>query len=176
LFAYLYAHPGRKLLFMGAEFAQEGEWSEARSLDWHVAGDEPRQGIFRLIGDLNALYRATPALHADDDSWAGFAWLECDDHERVVAAFARTDPANGTCVVVVLNLSGNEYSAYALAVPAAGRYREILNTDAERYGGRNRGNFGGVEAQAVPEGGARLELYVPPQSALWLQFEPDAPA
>jgi 1,4-alpha-glucan branching enzyme len=171
MYAYLYAHPGRKLLFMGAEFAQEGEWSETRSLDWHLLDGPRRAGIFALVGDLNALYRATPALYVDDDSWNGFAWLECDDRERLVLAFTRTDPDGGGSLAVVLNLSGIEYAAYSLPVPAAGLYREILNTDAGRYGGRNRGNFGAVEAAASPEGGARLELYVPPQSVLWLAYE-----
>ena len=176
MYAYLYAHPGKKLLFMGAEFAQEGEWAETRSLDWHQL-DEPRhRGVFDLLGDLNALYRATPALWACDDSWDGFTWLECEDRERLVAAFVRSDPASGGRTIVVLNLSGNEYAPYSLSLPAPGRYREILNTDAERYGGRNRGNFGAVEAVALPEGGARLDLYVPPQSALWLEAEPQIDA
>ena len=171
MYAYLYAHPGKKLLFMGAEFAQEGEWAETRSLDWHQLEEPLRRGVFNLIGDLNAFYRATPALYADDDSWDGFAWLVCDDRRHLVEAFTRTDPASGEALTVVVNLSGNEYPRYALDVPQAGRYREVLNTDAERYGGRNRGNLGTVEAVELPGGGTRLELYVPPQSVLWLAPE-----
>jgi len=151
--------------------AQEGEWSETRSLDWHRL-DEPRyRGIQTLIGDLNRFYRAHPALYADDDSWAGFAWLECNDREQLVEAFLRTDPGSAECIAVVLNLSGSEYARHHLSVPAPGLYREILNTDAERYGGRNRGNFGTVEAAPAPDGSGRLELYVPPQSVLWLRLE-----
>jgi 1,4-alpha-glucan branching enzyme len=171
MYAYLYAHPGKKLLFMGAEFGQEGEWAETRSLDWHLLEQPRYRGVSALVGDLNALYRAKPALYADDDSWEGFSWLECDDRERLVVAFVRSDPEAGGRLVVVLNLSGNEYARYALTVPDAGHYREVLNTDAERYGGRNRGNFGAVDAIALDEGGARLELYIPPQSALWLERE-----
>jgi 1,4-alpha-glucan branching enzyme len=173
LLAYTYAHPGKKLLFMGGEFGQEGEWSEARSLDWHLLDAPRHRGISRLVADLNALYVETPALYGDDDSWAGFAWIECDDRESLVAAFVRTDPATRDAVTAVLNLSGREYARHRLAVPEPGRYREILNTDAERYGGRNRGNFGEVRAVAAPSGGATLDLYVPPLSALWLRFEPE---
>jgi 1,4-alpha-glucan branching enzyme len=171
MYAYLYAHPGKKLLFMGAEFAQEGEWAETRSLDWHELEHPRNRGLFALVTDLNALYRSTPALYADDDSWAGFSWIECNDRERLVEAFLRVDPVSGERLAVVLNLSGREYARYALPVPAPGRYREVLNTDAQRYGGRNRGNFGGVDAVALADGSGLLVFYVPPQSVLWLAPE-----
>jgi 1,4-alpha-glucan branching enzyme len=171
LYAYLFAHPGKKLLFMGAEFAQEGEWSEARSLDWHLLADPRRQGIAALVRDLNALYTGTPALHACDNDWGGFEWIEADDATRSVAAFLRKDPASGTFAVVVLNLSGISYDGYRVGVPLGGTYRELINTDSAAYGGANRGNLGEVEALEHGTQGRpfALELYLPPQSALLLE-------
>jgi 1,4-alpha-glucan branching enzyme len=171
LYAYLFSHPGKKLLFMGAEFAQEGEWSEARSLDWHLLADPRRQGIAALVRDLNALYAGTPALHAHDNDWGGFEWIEADDASRSVAAFLRKDPASGSFAVVVLNLSGISYDSYRVGVPLGGTYRELINTDSAGYGGANRGNLGKVEALEPGTHGRpfALELYLPPQSALLLE-------
>jgi 1,4-alpha-glucan branching enzyme len=171
LYAYMFTHPGKKLLFMGAEFAQEGEWSEARSLDWHLLADPRRQGISALVHDLNALYADVDALHACDDSWDGFEWIEADDASRSVAAYLRKDPASGSFVVVVLNLSGIAYEGYRVGVPLAGTYRELLNTDSATYGGADRGNLGEVESSAEGANGRpfALELYLPPQSALLLE-------
>jgi len=130
-----------------------------------------------LLRDLNRMYAARPALHVCDDDWAGFSWLECDDRERAVTAFVRRDPAGDAFVVAVLNLSGVGFERYRLGVPAAGTYREVLNTDAGHYAGRNRGNFGSVASEDVPMHGqaASLELYLPPQTLLLLAPDP-APA
>jgi 1,4-alpha-glucan branching enzyme len=170
LYGYMFAHPGKKLLFMGDEFAQEGEWSEARSLDWYQLEDPRRQALLRLVRDLNRTYAERPALHACDDSWAGFTWLEADDRDRAVAAFVRRDPASGEFALAVLNLSGVGFAAYRVGTPQAGVYREILNTDAALYGGANRGNFGSVTSENEPAHGQpySLELYVPPQTLLLL--------
>ncbi len=168
LYGYLFTHPGKKLLFMGDEFAQEGEWSEARSLDWHQLDDPRRRALVALLRDLGRLYRATPALYACDFDWSGFEWIDCSDPQSGVAAFVRRDPKSGSFVVVVLNLSGSAQDRYRVGVPAAGTYDEVLNTDAARYGGRNRGNAGAVAASGVPAHGRpeSLELYVPPQTLL----------
>ncbi|MBC5810220.1 MAG: 1,4-alpha-glucan branching protein GlgB [Candidatus Eremiobacteraeota bacterium] len=168
LYGYMYAHPGKKLLFMGSEFAQEAEWSEARSLDWHQLDDPRRRALSVLVKDLNDVYRKEPALHGCDYDWAGFEWIDCDDRERAVAAFVRRDPAGGNFAVAVMNLSGSGYERYRVGVPVGGRYREILNTDAAAYGGRNRGNFGTVTADETPAHGRpmSIELYLPPQTLL----------
>ena len=170
MYSYLFTHPGKKLLFMGAEFAQEGEWSEARSLDWHQLEDPRRRGLSALVRDLNALYRDTPALSRCDDGWGGFEWIEADDGARAVAAFMRKDPQSGDFVIVVLNLSGLEYARYRVGVPLAGEYREIFNSDAAAYAGENRGNLGTAPALDPGAQGRpfALELVLPPQSALVL--------
>jgi len=170
LYGYLYTHPGKKLMFMGDEFGQEGEWNEARSLDWHQLEDPKRRGLSALVRDLNGIYRKTPSLYACESDWHGFEWIDCDDRTNAVASFVRRDPASGAFVVVVMNLSGTGYAGYRIGVPAAGRYREVLNSDAAAYGGRNRGNFGTAGALATPAHGqpASLELYLAPQSLLIL--------
>ena len=170
LYGYLYTHPGKKLMFMGDEFGQEGEWDEARSLDWHQLDDPKRRGLSAFVRDLNRIYRETPALYACESDWHGFEWIDCDDRTNAVASFLRRDPASGAFVVVVMNLSGTAYDGYRIGVPAAGRYNEVLNSDAAAYGGRNRGNFGTVSALATPSHGqpASLELYLAPQSLLIL--------
>jgi 1,4-alpha-glucan branching enzyme len=176
LFAYQYAHPGKKLLFMGAEFGQAAEWSEERSLDWHLLADPRRRGVQRLVHDLNALYRATPALWRCDDGWAGFTWISCDDTSSAVLAFERHDPKSGDVLVFAINLSGVGYERYRIGVPHGGRWREVLNTDAAAYGGGGRGNYGITTAREIAQHGRShaLELYLPPQSALALV--PDVPA
>jgi 1,4-alpha-glucan branching enzyme len=170
LYGYLYTHPGKKLMFMGDEFGQEGEWSEARSLDWHQLEDPRRRALSAYVRDLNRLYRNTPALHACESDWQGFEWIECDDRANAVAAFLRRDPQSGTLAAVVMNLSGVAYDGYRLGVPIGGRYREILNSDSASYGGKNRGNFGNVTAAETPSHGkpVSLKLYLPPQSLLVL--------
>ena len=168
LYALMYAHPGKKLMFMGAEFAQEGEWNEGRSLDWHLLADARRRGTSRLVRDLNTLYRATPALYRCDYQWEGFQWIDCSDRSSAVVAFIRRDPADESFVVVVLNLSGIAYERYRIGVPQAGAYREIFNTDAALYGGGNLGNLGRVEAAAPGAHGFEqaLELVLPAQSVV----------
>jgi 1,4-alpha-glucan branching enzyme len=170
LYAYLYVHPGKKLLFMGSEFGQEGEWSEARSLDWHHTGEPRRRALGEFVRDLNRIYRTTPALYACDDDWRGFEWIECEDRERAVVAFVRRDPNGGTFAVVIMNLSGVAQDGYRVGVPIGGRYRELLNSDAAAYGGTNRGNFGTVEAAEIKAHGrpVSLKLYLPPQSLILL--------
>jgi 1,4-alpha-glucan branching enzyme len=173
LYAYMWAHPGKKLIFMGAEIAQEQEWSHERSLDWHLL-DRPRHaGVQRLVRDLNRVYRENPPLWELDAEGAGFRWLVVDDRDANVVAFARFG-ASGHPLVAVANLSPVPRSAYRTPLPRGGYWREILNSDAEAYGGANLGNLGGVHAEEIAWGGESwsAELTLPPLGVVWLT--PDA--
>jgi 1,4-alpha-glucan branching enzyme len=166
-YAFMFGHPGKKLLFMGNEFAQEREWNHDQSLDWHLTGNERHAGIQLLVRDLNNLYRTTPALHELDCEAAGFEWLVTDDADRCVFAFLRKGKdARARCVVVV-NFIPQVYRDYRIKVPFAGQWREVLNSDAACYGGSDVGNAGGVrtlEMGPVPE----LNLVIPPLAAIFL--------
>ncbi|MDX1562885.1 MAG: alpha amylase C-terminal domain-containing protein, partial [Gammaproteobacteria bacterium] len=168
-YAYMFAHPGKKLLFMGNEFGQADEWHHDRSLDWHLADDPRHRGVQQLVRDLNGAYRKYPALHEIDYEPAGFRWLNCDDRDNSVFAFARFD-RHGRCVVAISNFTPVVREAYSLGVPHAGRFREILNTDADCYGGSGAGNLGAVEAVAEPYQWcpAKLTLRLPPLATLYL--------
>ena len=173
LFALMYAHPGKKLLFMGAEFAQEAEWNADRSLDWHLAAEPQRAGIGQLLRDLNGQYRAIPALHELDAVGEGFAWISYDDRQNGVVAFERFGIDREQQLVAVCNFSGRRIDDYRIGVSRAGAYRETLNTDAAVYGGRNEGNLGGVHSEPIALHGRpqSLVLTVPALGALWLQPE-----
>ena len=148
-YSFMWTHPGKKLLFMGQEFAQGREWNHGASLDWHQADDPQHRGIQHLVRDLNRLYRETPALHRTDCSPDGFEWLEADDAENSVIAFIRRGAAGDPAVVVAINFTPVERNAYRVGFPAAGRWDEIFNSDAAAYGGGDRGNGGAVTAEAV---------------------------
>ena len=171
LYAYMWAHPGKKLLFMGQEFAQPAEWSEERSLDWHLLEQRDHAGVQNLIRDLNRAYRQEPAMWELDAEPAGFYWLEPNDADANVVAFARvgtSDPSRH--VVCVLNLSPVVRGPYRLGLPRSGRWRELVNTDSQYYGGSDVGNFGGVEAEGIPWHGQQFsaEFTLPPLGGLWL--------
>ncbi len=169
LYAYMWAHPGKKLLFMGGEIAQDDEWSHERSIDWHLA-DRPRHGgMQRLVRDLNHRYRETPALWELDADGSGFRWLVVDDRDANVVAFARFS-ASGHPLVAVANLSPVPRPGYRTPLPRGGFWREVLNTDSDVYGGANIGNMGGVNAEAVPWGGESWSAAVtlPPLGVVWL--------
>jgi 1,4-alpha-glucan branching enzyme len=170
LYAYMWAHPGKKLLFMGCELAQWREWSHERSLDWHLLAERDHAGIQALVRDLNAVYRDTPALWEVDDSPDGFRWLEANDADRNVVAFARVGATDDELLVCVCNLSPVPRERYRVGLPRSGRWREALNSDAELYGGANMGNLGGVDTEAVPwhEQPNSAELTLPPLGVLWL--------
>jgi 1,4-alpha-glucan branching enzyme len=171
LYAYMWAHPGKKLLFMGGEFAQEQEWSHARSLDWHLLEQPGHSGMQRLVRDLNRLYRETPAFWEVDFDPSGFYWIEPNDSDRNVVVFARVGAAPDRDVAVcVLNLSPVPREGYRIGLPKPGRWREALNTDAEHYGGSNVGNFGAVFAEDMPwmSQPYSAEVTMPPLGALWL--------
>ena len=144
-YGFMWTHPGKKLLFMGCEFAQGMEWNHAKSLDWHLLDLPQHRGVQSFVRDLNHLYRATPALYVHDTRPEGFAWIESNDAEASTYAFARKGGAADPMVVVALNMTPVE-RRYRLGFPAAGQWDEVLNSDAAAYGGGNRGNMGGVRA------------------------------
>jgi 1,4-alpha-glucan branching enzyme len=169
LFAHMFGHPGKKLLFAGGEFAQRDEWRDEASLDWHLTQWPPHSGVQRLVGDCNRLYRELPALHVCDAESGGFEWIQFDDERNAVCAWVRFDAERRGHVIVACNYSGVRLDGYRLGVPQAGAYREILNTDAAIYGGANEGNFGGVETAPVPKHGRAqsISVVLPPLSAVF---------
>ncbi len=170
--AYMWGHPGKQLLFMGAELGQEAEWSESRSLDWWLLDTPWHRGLHGMVRQLNTTYTANRALWAEDFAPSGFQWLEADDYAHNVFAWLRT--AEGSPPVVCLsNFAGSPHEEYRLGLPHAGRWREILNTDAEEYGGSGVGNLGVVEATGTPSHGrpASVVLRVPPLATIWLTPE-----
>jgi len=170
LYAYQWTHPGKQLLFMGQEFAQADEWSEGRSLDWWSLDDPLRAGVHRMVKDLNALYKATPALWQLDHTPDGFEWIDSDDADHNVLAYVRKGRDVPPAVVVV-NFAGVPHEHYRLALPAGGRWREVFNTDAHEYGGSGVGNLGEVEAMPDPYHGRPWSAVVriPPYGAIVLQ-------
>ncbi len=166
-YAFMWAYPGKKLLFMGQEFAQGAEWSESRPLDWWQLDIPEHRGVKDLVRDLNHLYRARTALHARDCEPEGFEWLLADEAETSVFAWVRRAPGANP-VAVVCNFTPVPRPDYRLPLPLAGRWREIVNTDAAAYGGSGMGNLGAVEADAA---GAVVTL--PPLATLWLEYAPD---
>lgn len=151
-FGYMWAYPGKKLLFMGQEFGQPAEWNHDAALDWDVLRDPGHRGVQSTVRDLNRLYREQPALHRFDADGRGFQWLLVDAADDQVFAWLRRGAPGDPHVVVVLNLAPVERTGYRIAFPVPGRWIEALNTDAEVYGGGNRGNRGAIETEAVPQG------------------------
>jgi len=173
LYAYQYAHPGKKLLFMGQELAQRREWSEDRSLDWHLLDHESHKSVQRLVADLNKLYAARPSLHQVEFDWQGFEWINANDADNSVFSFLRRSKNSNETMVVVLNATPVVRKNYVIGVPHRGFYREVLNTDSAQYGGSNVGNLGGVQALALPHLGRpfSLSLALPPLGALFLLLD-----
>jgi 1,4-alpha-glucan branching enzyme len=166
-YAFMFGHPGKKLLFMGNEFAQENEWSHDRSLDWHLLRSPRHAGISSLVRDLNRLYRGVPALHELDCDSAGFEWLVMHDADRGVFAWLRKGRDTRERCLVVVNFVPQVHRDYRIKVPFSGTWREVLNTDAEIYGGSNVGNAGAVrtlDEGTVPE----VSLAIPPLAAIFL--------
>jgi 1,4-alpha-glucan branching enzyme len=173
LYAYQYAHPGKKMLFMGSEFAQRVEWNHDTQLEWNLLAYEPHRGVQRLVKDLNALSQSEPALHERDFDWQGFEWLDCNDAEASVLSFVRKARNERDFLVVVANFTPVARDNYRVGVPQTGRYVELLNTDARIYAGSNYGNLGGVNSETIPWLGREhsLNLKLPPLSVLFLKLE-----
>ena len=168
-YAFMWGYPGKKLLFMGQEMAPWSEWSEARGLDWHLLDEAPHRGVQALVRDLNGRYRSHPALHARDCEPEGFQWLVVDDRENSVFAWARYSGGGDPPIVVVSNFTPVPREGYMLPLPAAGRWLEIINTDAAGYGGSGMGNLGAVTADAGPLQGqpASARVTLPPLATLY---------
>jgi 1,4-alpha-glucan branching enzyme len=170
LYAFMWAHPGKKLLFMGGELAQWHEWNSEASLDWHLLEDRDHQGVQTLVRDLNRIYRDTPALWEIDFEPAGFRWLEPNDAAANVLAFARVGHDPERQLVCVCNLSPVPRYGYRVGMPLRGDWHEVLNTDSTFYGGSGVGNLGAVEAEATPwhDQPFSADLTLPPLGAVWL--------
>ena len=164
--AFMWAHPGKKLLFMGCELGQESEWNHDDELAWHLLERPEHSGLQRLVGDLNRLYRDEPALHRLDSDPGGFEWLVGNDALNSVFAFLRKSEEGEAPIAFLVNMTPQPHSGYRIPLPRDGLWREILNSDAEIYGGSGRGNAGLVEAR-----GGIAELVLPPLAALMLRHE-----
>ena len=167
--AFMWAHPGKQLLFMGAEFGQESEWAEARELDWWLLDHPEHRGAQALVRDLNRVYAETPALWERDSDPAGFTWINADDADTNVFSFARF--GQESMLVCVANFSPVPRSGYRIGMPWAGEWEEVLNTDAASYTGSGIGNLGSVQAHLGDWGGfpAHADLTVPPLATIWLR-------
>ena len=168
--AFMYAHPGKKLLFMGAELAQPGEWNHDAQLDWALLDDPAHRGVHDLLCDLNRCYRDRPALWQADHLPEGFEWIDYGDAERGVLTFLRHDASRREHVLVACNFTPVVHHDYRVGTPRAGAYREVLNTDSAHYGGSNAGNQGRVQAEATPCHGREhsVSLTLPPLAAVYL--------
>jgi 1,4-alpha-glucan branching enzyme len=172
LLGYMWAHPGKKLLFMGSEFGQTREWNHDLSLDWHLLQYGSHAGAQSWLRDLNGVYKTRPALFGRDFGNEGFEWVDCHDSDESVISFLRRGP-HGETMLVVLNATPVPRAEYRVGVPQGGYWREVLNSDAPCYGGSGQGNAGGVTADDGWNHHGRphsLLLRLPPLSALF--FEP----
>ena len=171
LFGYMYAHPGKKLLFMGGELGQADEWNHDRGLDWHLLDEPLHAGVRRWVADLNHVYRDEPALWQQDFSPAGFEWIDCNDAEQSVLSFVRRDANGDRIVLAVINFTPIPRHNYQVGVPRSGFWEEVLNSDATHYGGSGHGNLGGVQTAPTAAHGRfhSLTLTVPPLGAVLLR-------
>ncbi|MFH1338897.1 MAG: 1,4-alpha-glucan branching protein GlgB [Candidatus Omnitrophota bacterium] len=166
LLGYMYAHPGKKLLFMGGEFGQWKEWDHEYSLDWHLLQYDKHQYIQRWVRDLNNLYRSEPAMYELDCEFEGFSWVDCNDWEKSVVSFIRRGSSTKDIFLVVCNFTPLPRYNYKVGVPSAGYWQEVLNSDAKEYGGSGHGNLGGLKTAPVSFHGKyhSLSLTLPPLS------------
>jgi 1,4-alpha-glucan branching enzyme len=173
-FAYMWAHPGKQLLFMGCEIGQESEWAEARELDWWLLDHPEHRGVHDLVRDLNRVYTDSPALWSRDDDPAGFQWVDANDAGRSVYSFIRR--GDGPDVVSVSNFRDHPHEGLRLGLPAAGTWQEVLNTDSSTYSGSGVGNLGSLTAAEGEHDGqpAYADLVLPPLATLWLRHVPQA--
>lgn len=171
-YGFMWAHPGKKLMFMGSEFAQGKEWDDSNELDWYQLELPQHQGIQRVVRDLNHIYTSTPALHQKDCEKSGFEWLDYENAEQSIFSFIRYGEDRHRPVIVVCNFTPQTHHLFRIGAPLCGHYREIVNTDAEIYGGSNQGNQGGVNSQALAWQGQdhSLEITVPPLSTLLFEL------
>ena len=173
LYGYMYAQPAKKLLFMGGEFGQWAEWAHDGSLEWDVLQYAPHAGLQKWVRDLNRFYRSEPALYERDCDPAGFEWIDCGDADSSVLSLIREGRTTHTIILVICNFTPVPRIQYRIGAPRPGYWREVLNSDAEDYGGSGMGNSGGVEAAPVPHHGRpySLTLTLPPLSVLFFKSE-----
>jgi 1,4-alpha-glucan branching enzyme len=169
---YMFGHPGKKLLFMGCEFAQDREWNHDQSLDWHLLQDNRHAGIQRLVRDLNHLHKSVAALHELDHDSAGFQWIDHGDAERSLLSFVRRGREGQPIMVVVSNFTPTPREGYRLGVPQRGEYVERLNTDSGHYGGSNSGTPLGVASAQEPAWQGQpfsIVINVPPLATVFFE-------
>jgi 1,4-alpha-glucan branching enzyme len=171
LFGYMYAQPGKKLLFMGDEFGQWDEWYHEQSLDWHLLEYPPHEGVKKWVADLNRVYRQEPALHERDFDPAGFQWIDCTDIDHSVVSFLRRGQSTDDLILVVANFTPQTHYHYRVGAPRGGFWQELLNGDAPLYGGSSQGNFGGLEASPSGHHGQpfSLDLTLPPLAVVFFK-------
>jgi 1,4-alpha-glucan branching enzyme len=177
LFGYMYAQPGKKLIFMGGEFGQWNEWYHEASMDLHLLDYYPHSALQRWVEDLNGLYRSESALHERDFDPGGFEWIDCSDSQGSALSLIRKGRSTDDIVLVVCNFTPLPRLNYRVGIPRGGYWREILNSDAKEYGGSGHGNLGGVEASPIPFHGRpySLNLTLPPLDAAFFKCEADEP-
>lgn len=177
LYGYMYSQPAKKLLFMGADVAQRGEWNHESSVDWHLLEHESHAGVMRWLSELNRVYRDEPALHELDFDPAGFEWLDANDSENSVIAYMRYGKDRRDPIIVVCNFTPVPRWGYRVGVPERGYYRELLNSDSRDYWGSGQGNFGGVESTIVPWHGRpfSINVTVPPLGVIFLKLDRNGP-
>lgn len=171
-YGFMWGHPGKKLLFMGSEFAQRAEWNHESSLDWHLLDAPSHAGVQTLVRDLNNLYRSTPALYELDCRAEGFEWVDGGNSEESIFSWIRRGTDGSAPVLVVTNFTPVLRKSYRIGVPEDGFWKECLNTDAETYGGGNQGNMGGVSSQPISEHGLphSIEITVPPLATVFFEL------
>jgi 1,4-alpha-glucan branching enzyme len=174
LFGWMWAHPGKKLLFMGGELGQWAEWSHRQSLDWHLLEHPEHLGVQRLVQDIGARYLESPSLWQRDHRPEGFRWIDAGNADQNILSFVRYDAAGRPGIVCVANFSPMTHHGFRVGVPLGGRWREVLNTDSAAYGGSNQGNLGGVVAEPIGWHGLPFSapVTVPPLAVVW--FAPEA--
>jgi 1,4-alpha-glucan branching enzyme len=172
LYGYMYAQPGKKLLFMGGEFGQWREWNHDASLDWHLLEYPAHFALQRWVEDLNRLYRTEPALYEADGQPSGFAWIDCTDAPASVLSALRLGKDAASMMLIVVNFTPVPRHNYRVGAPRRGFWQEILNSDAAEYGGSNQGNLGGVDTSPVPYHGhaQSLNLILPPLGVVFLKY------
>jgi 1,4-alpha-glucan branching enzyme len=173
LFGYMFAHPGKKMLFMGNEFGQRSEWNHETALSWHLLDSPAHRGVRYWIRDVNRAYRKEDALHAADCDPRGFEWIDYGDTRNVVLSFIRCNPESADTLLAICNFTPVPRYDYRIGIPLGGVWSEILNSDSEYYGGSGVGNFGAVTADHVPCHGRPFSatFILPPLSFLLLKHQ-----
>ncbi len=171
MYAYMFAHPGKKLLFMGGEIGQFSEWNYQGSIDWHLLEYPLHAGLKDLVSDLNRLYASYPSLYANDHVHKGFKWIEANDGNNSVIAFLRFGDHKEDTMLIVCNFTPVPRDGYRIGVPFECLWEEILNTDSEKYGGGNMGNLGGKMSEQIGTHSQEysLSLLLPPLGVLWFR-------